>query len=60
MAQQMMNMLFVVLAVIVAVASAQEMAPAPSPDVGSGFSLPVSSAFVGTSLLFSLVALFRH
>ncbi|WOG98105.1 hypothetical protein DCAR_0417446 [Daucus carota subsp. sativus] len=60
MAQQMMNLFFVVLAVVVAAASAQEMAPAPSPDMGSGFSLPVSTAVVGTSLVFSLVALFRH
>lgn len=35
-------------------------APAPSPDAGDAFSLPVSGAVIGTTLLFSLFALLRH
>ncbi|KAF1001647.1 hypothetical protein AG4045_026959 [Apium graveolens] len=55
---------FVVKALLVALLAAvavsgQEMSPAPSPDVGAGFSLPVSTAVVGTSLILSLVALIR-
>lgn len=50
-----------VVALVAAVAvSGQEMSPAPSPDAGAGFSLPVSTAFVGTSLILSLVALIRN
>ncbi|CAK9165070.1 unnamed protein product [Ilex paraguariensis] len=53
-----------VLAFIVAVvtASAQDIgsAPAPSPDAGAAFSLPVSGALIGTSLLLSVLSLFRH
>ncbi|KAG9148273.1 hypothetical protein Leryth_012234 [Lithospermum erythrorhizon] len=46
---------------VVATASAQEaMAPAPSPDAGAAFSLPLSSAVVGSSLLCSAFALLRH
>lgn len=43
-------------------ASAQEfgMAPAPSPDAGAAFSLPVSTAFIASSLFVSLFALLRH
>ncbi|KAL7120594.1 hypothetical protein ACP275_02G131600 [Erythranthe tilingii] len=33
------------------------LTPAPSPDVGAGFSLPVSAAVVASSLLLSLLAL---
>ncbi|KAF1002412.1 hypothetical protein AG4045_015297 [Apium graveolens] len=44
---------------VMAGVSAQMEAPAPSPDVGSAFSLPVSAAFIRTSLLFSLLPLFR-
>ncbi|KAJ0099311.1 hypothetical protein Patl1_20583 [Pistacia atlantica] len=53
-----------VLAVAAAIVSAQSngMAPAPSPsmDTGAPFSLPVSGAIVGSSLVLSLFALFRH
>ncbi|KAL8036901.1 hypothetical protein ABFX02_11G006600 [Erythranthe guttata] len=35
-------------------------APAPSPDAGGAFSLPVSGAAVGASLLLSVFALLRH
>ncbi|KAK4365178.1 hypothetical protein RND71_016536 [Anisodus tanguticus] len=52
------------LAVIIATfaASAQEvgMPPAQSPDAGAGFSLPVSGALIGTSLLFSIFAFFMQ
>ncbi|MCE3050636.1 hypothetical protein HAX54_047719 [Datura stramonium] len=54
---------FILAVFLAAVAvSAQEpsLAPAPSPDAGSGFSLPVSGALIGTSLLMSLFALLRH
>ncbi|KAG9137772.1 hypothetical protein Leryth_019407 [Lithospermum erythrorhizon] len=45
-----------------ATASAQEVAftPAPSPDAGRAFSLPVSGALVGASLFCSAFALLRH
>ncbi|CAI9754822.1 unnamed protein product [Fraxinus pennsylvanica] len=49
---------FVVLSAAAVTVSAQ--APAPSPDIGDAFSLPVSGAVIGTSLLFSLFALLRH
>ncbi|KAM7524546.1 hypothetical protein LguiA_014448 [Lonicera macranthoides] len=46
---------------VAATVSAQDsMAPAPSPDAGAGFSLPVSGAVVGVSLLASVVGLLRH
>nr|GMD42950.1 hypothetical protein N619_00225 [Ipomoea batatas] len=52
----------VVLAVFSAAATAQEIgsAPAPSPDAGAAFSLPISSAVIGSSLLLSVAALLRH
>ncbi|KAM3268074.1 hypothetical protein P3S67_031624 [Capsicum chacoense] len=42
--------------------SAQEpsLAPTPSPDAGAGFSMPVSGALIGTSLVMSLFALLRN
>ncbi|PSS15651.1 Pre-mRNA-processing factor 40 A like [Actinidia chinensis var. chinensis] len=45
-----------------ATVSAQDfaMAPAPSPDAGSAFSLPVSVAFAGFSLFISLLSLLRQ
>uniref|UniRef100_A0A3Q7GJT5 Uncharacterized protein n=1 Tax=Solanum lycopersicum TaxID=4081 RepID=A0A3Q7GJT5_SOLLC len=53
-----------VLAVFLAavVVSAQEptLAPAPAPDAGAAFSLPVSGALIGTSLLVSLFAALRQ
>ncbi|KAK4377931.1 hypothetical protein RND71_004227 [Anisodus tanguticus] len=54
---------FVLAVVLAAVAaSAQEvgLAPAPSPDAGAGFSVPVSGALIGTSLLVSLFASLRN
>ncbi|TXG70479.1 hypothetical protein EZV62_005414 [Acer yangbiense] len=49
---------------MVAHVSAQdnEMAPAPAPSVitGAGFSLPVSTAAIGFSLIFSLLAIFKQ
>ncbi|KAL9175597.1 hypothetical protein ABFS82_02G121500 [Erythranthe guttata] len=33
------------------------LTPAPAPDAGAGFSLPVSAAVVASSLLLSLLAL---
>lgn len=44
---------------VMAGVSAQMEAPAPSPDVGAAFSLPISAAFIGTSLLFSLLPMLR-
>ncbi|KAG5555614.1 hypothetical protein RHGRI_006310 [Rhododendron griersonianum] len=35
-------------------------APAPGPDAGAAFSLPVSTAIVASSLIISLLALLRH
>lgn len=50
-----------VLAMFAAV-SAQELssAPAPSPDAGAAFSLPVSGAVVGTSLVLSVLAFLKN
>ncbi|KNA11392.1 hypothetical protein SOVF_135650 [Spinacia oleracea] len=46
---------------IVASVNAQEMAPSPAPAAGAGFSLPVSTAVVAFSLLFSVFSLiFKH
>ncbi|KAJ0100089.1 hypothetical protein Patl1_20579 [Pistacia atlantica] len=57
-------MMVLVLAVAAATVSAQSngMAPAPSPsmDTGAAFSLPVSGAIVGPSLVLSVFPLFRH
>ncbi|KAI3679669.1 hypothetical protein L2E82_51067 [Cichorium intybus] len=50
-------------AVAVALAAASTVSaqgPAPSPDAGAAFSLPTSGVLVGTSLLFSFIALFRN
>lgn len=44
----------------VATVSAQSMAPAPSPDAGAAFSVPISGVVIGSSMLLSLVALFRN
>ncbi|KAJ0883201.1 hypothetical protein HanPSC8_Chr10g0418751 [Helianthus annuus] len=43
-----------------AAVSAQATAPAPSPDAGAAFSVPVSRVLIGSSMLMSLVALFRN
>ncbi|KAJ0043658.1 hypothetical protein Pint_17951 [Pistacia integerrima] len=57
-------MMVLVLAVAAATVSAQSnrMAPVPSPsmDTEAAFSLPVSGAVVGPSLVLSLFAQFRH
>ncbi|KAI3750219.1 hypothetical protein L2E82_20849 [Cichorium intybus] len=45
---------------VAATVSAQATAPAPSPDAGAAFSVPVSGVVIGSSMLLSLVALFRH
>lgn len=48
--------LAVIFAAIAVSAQVPEMSPAPSPNAGAGFSLPVSGAVIGMSLLISLVA----
>ncbi|KMT15406.1 hypothetical protein BVRB_3g061100 [Beta vulgaris subsp. vulgaris] len=45
---------------MVAAVNAQAMAPSPAPDAGAGFSLPISTAVVAFSLLFSIFSLFKH
>ncbi|KMT15401.1 hypothetical protein BVRB_3g061050 [Beta vulgaris subsp. vulgaris] len=46
---------------IVAAVNAQEMPPTQAPDAGAGFSLPVSTAVVAFSVLFSIFSLiFKH
>ncbi|KMT15400.1 hypothetical protein BVRB_3g061040 [Beta vulgaris subsp. vulgaris] len=46
---------------IVAAVNAQEMPPSPAPAAGAGFSLPVSTAVVAFSVLFSVFSLiFKH
>ncbi|GMP86951.1 hypothetical protein CsSME_00039524 [Camellia sinensis var. sinensis] len=44
------------------VVSAQDtaMTPAPSPDAGAAFLVPVSGAIVGYSLVISFLAFLRH
>ncbi|PWA81544.1 hypothetical protein CTI12_AA185450 [Artemisia annua] len=44
----------------VAAVSAQVTAPAPSPDAGAAFSVPISGVMIGSSMLLSFVALFRN
>ncbi|KAM7500200.1 hypothetical protein LguiA_024614 [Lonicera macranthoides] len=55
-------LLLVLVVAIFSTVSAQDsgMAPAPSPDAGAAFSLPTSGAVVGTSIVFSLIALLRN
>ncbi|KMT15402.1 hypothetical protein BVRB_3g061060 [Beta vulgaris subsp. vulgaris] len=49
-----------ILAIIAAV-NAQEMPPSQAPDVGAGFSLPVSTVVVAFSVFFSVFSLiFKH
>lgn len=57
-----MAVFFAIVAILSAVASAQEptLAPAPSPDQGAAFSLPISSAIICSSLIFSVAALLRN
>ncbi|CAN1173081.1 hypothetical protein LINPERPRIM_LOCUS9037 [Linum perenne] len=51
----------VLVALMAALVSGQEMAPAPSPSqvTGAGFSVPVSAAVVGVSLVASFVSLLK-
>uniref|UniRef100_M1A9D7 Uncharacterized protein n=1 Tax=Solanum tuberosum TaxID=4113 RepID=M1A9D7_SOLTU len=57
-----MAVFFAIVAILSAVASAQEptLAPAPSPDQGGAFSLPISGAIICSSLIFSVAALLRN
>ncbi|KAI3760602.1 hypothetical protein L1987_50999 [Smallanthus sonchifolius] len=43
-----------------AAVSAQATAPAPSPDAGAAVSIPVSGLVIGSSMLLSLLALFKN
>ncbi|KAJ6870553.1 hypothetical protein NC652_036255 [Populus alba x Populus x berolinensis] len=56
--------LMLVIATFAAAVSGQdsETAPAPAPgmDAGTGFSLPVSGAIVGFSLVVSLLGFLKH
>ncbi|KAG5607514.1 hypothetical protein H5410_029006 [Solanum commersonii] len=52
--------LAVFLAAVVVSAQEPSLAPAPAPDAGAAFALPVSGALIGTSLLMSLFAVLRH
>ncbi|KAL4558092.1 hypothetical protein LXL04_036288 [Taraxacum kok-saghyz] len=54
------SVLAVVALSAVATVSAQSMAPAPSPDAGAAFSVPISGVVIGSSMLLSLVALLRN
>ena len=51
------NIITMFMAAIVATVNAQEMAPSPAPAAGAGFALPVSTAVVAFSLLFSVFSL---
>ncbi|KAK4345948.1 hypothetical protein RND71_036124 [Anisodus tanguticus] len=52
--------LAIVLAAVAASAQEVGLAPSPSPDAGAGFSVPISGALIGTSLLVSLFASLRN
>lgn len=41
-------------------AQGSDLAPAPSPDAGGAFSLSVSGALIGISLLFTFLYLLRN
>ncbi|KAI5652430.1 hypothetical protein M9H77_29617 [Catharanthus roseus] len=58
----MIKALVLAVVMLTVTSSAQDigMAPSPSPDAGAAFSLPVSTAFIVSSLFFSLFALLRH
>ncbi|KAJ0043479.1 hypothetical protein Pint_17964 [Pistacia integerrima] len=58
----MMVLVLAAFAMAAATVSAQSgaAAPAPSLDTGAAFSLPVSAAIVGSSLVLSLFALLQH
>ncbi|GMY14176.1 Proteoglycan 4 C-terminal part like [Fagus crenata] len=59
----LMLVLVIVVSSVAAMVSAQDtqLAPAPAPtmDVGAAFSLPVSVALLGSSVLFTLLALLK-
>ena len=59
----LMLVLVIVVSSAATMVSAQDskLAPALSPtmDVGAAFSLPISTAFLGSSILFSLLALLK-
>lgn len=50
----------VVLTMFSAMAMAQELPPAPSPDQGAAYSLPVSGPILCSSLLVSLLAVIKY
>ncbi|KAI3788203.1 hypothetical protein L2E82_00940 [Cichorium intybus] len=54
------SILAVVAVALSAAFTVSAQGPAPSPDAGAAFSLPTSGVLVGTSLLFSFIALFRN
>ncbi|KMT15404.1 hypothetical protein BVRB_3g061080 [Beta vulgaris subsp. vulgaris] len=50
-----------ILAIVAATNAQDTMAPSPAPAAGAGFSLPVSTAVVACSILFSVFSLiFKH
>ena len=51
---------FVAMAIFSTASTVSAQAPAPSPDVGSAFSLPLSGAVIASSVIFSLLALLKH
>ncbi|KAK1397757.1 hypothetical protein POM88_007620 [Heracleum sosnowskyi] len=54
---QFSSIFFILAIVSGATAVSAQLAPAPTPDVGASFALPVSTLFIATSLLISLTAL---
>ncbi|KAJ0099314.1 hypothetical protein Patl1_20580 [Pistacia atlantica] len=60
----MMALVFAAFAMAPTTISAQSSelarAPPPSSDTGAAFSLPVSGAIIGSSLVLSLFALLKH
>ncbi|KAJ9695738.1 hypothetical protein PVL29_010959 [Vitis rotundifolia] len=52
--------IFSAAATVSALDNSPASAPAPSPDAGSAFSLPLSGAVVASSLVFSLLAFLKY
>ncbi|KAH7570678.1 hypothetical protein ACOSP7_019009 [Xanthoceras sorbifolium] len=52
--------IMVVFSAAVSSVSAQELAPAPAPNAGDGYSLGMSGAVICSSLFLSMLALLKH
>ncbi|CAO2814971.1 unnamed protein product [Amaranthus hypochondriacus] len=56
-----LSLLIATILAIVAAVNGQDLSPSPAPAAGAGFSLPISTAVVAFSLLFSVFSIiFKH